>query len=206
MDRTVRVKVCGLTRKTDIDFVNELKPDYVGFVFAPSKRQVKPKQARQMILDLEPSIKKVGIFVDAPKEFVKDVSEECSLDILQFHGNETNEYWQGLAKPVWKALRIRSKEDLALVNSFKNIDAILLDSPTAGSGKTFDWSVGSGLKSFHPLVLAGGLNAENVTEAIAIFKPFAVDVSSGVETDGLKDYIKIKQFIENVRRFCEYDD
>ncbi len=200
----IKVKICGLTRKKDIDLVNKLLPDYVGFVFAESRRKVRLEEAKKMALDLNPAIKKVGVFADAPREFVSTAASECSLDILQFHGAEANGYWQGFAQPVWKALSVNNRNDLAHAGLFSGIDGLLLDSSGGGSGKAFDWNLARGLNVPYPLILAGGLNPENVARAIGIVRPHAVDVSSGVETGGVKDFLKIKQFIENVRGLREY--
>lgn len=200
---SAKVKICGLMRKQDIDYVNKLIPDYAGFVFAPSRRRVSPGEAKRMASDLGPAIQRVGVFADATREFVLEAAVECSLDIIQLHGGETSEYWHGFPKPVWKVVQVKSREDLAQARFLKGIDALLLDSAAGGSGKSFDWNLARECDFPYPLVLAGGLNPENVVRAIRLFKPFAVDVSSGVETNGVKDYLKIKRFIENVRRLSD---
>ncbi len=206
MASKVKVKICGLTHQSELMIVNKLLPDYVGFVFADSSRRVTVAEASQLSRTLDPRIKKVGVFVNAPPEFVRVAAAECNLDILQFHGDEPNDYWREFKQPVWKALSMRGQDDLALVSSFVGIEAILLDSPTGGSGKSFDWSLVQNLNTKRPLILAGGLRPENVGEGIKLVKPWAVDVSSGVETNGKKDFDKIKQFIENVRGLCDDSD
>lgn len=200
----VKVKICGLSRKQDVDFVNQLLPDYAGFVFAESRRRVSVAEAERMAQDLAPAMKKVGVFVNAPPSFVQDAAVRCNLDILQFHGRETSAYWQSFSKPIWKALRIRDQSALIQASDFNGIEALLLDSERGGSGRTFDWRLVKGLELPYPLILAGGLNPDNVLQAIAAVRPFAVDVSSGVETDGIKDFHKIQLFIEKVRGSYEY--
>lgn len=204
MDSRVKVKICGLVRKQDIDFVNKTAPDYAGFVFAESRRQVKPDEVKRMVCDLAPGIQTVGVFVNAPRELVVETVRECRLDIIQLHGSELNAYWEGFTAPVWKALPIRSRQDLEQVKGLRNIAGLLLDSSSGGSGTAFDWSLVQDLHFPFPVILAGGLNPGNVVRAIKQVKPFAVDVSSGVETDGVKDFLKIKQFIEKVREPDEH--
>jgi phosphoribosylanthranilate isomerase len=199
----VKVKICGLRRKEDIEYANELKPDYVGFVFAKSKRQVEVEQALYLISFLDKEIKTVGVFVNEPVENVLKIAQTLNLDVLQFHGDETQDYVDNFKNfTVWKAIRIKDKEDLEKTKEFR-VNSFVFDTLTkkeyGGTGKTFNWEVLKGFELNVPIILAGGLNENNVEEAIKIVNPYAVDVSSGVETEGYKDFKKMKSFIEKVR-------
>jgi len=199
----VKVKICGLRRKEDIEYANELKPDYVGFVFAKSKRQVEVEQALYLIRLLDKEIKTVGVFVNEPVENALKIAQTLNLDVLQFHGDETQDYIDNFKNfTMWKAIRIKDKEDLEKTKEFK-VNSFVFDTLTkneyGGTGKTFNWEVLKGIELNVPIILAGGLNGNNVEEAIKIVNPYAVDVSSGVETEGYKDFKKMKSFIEKVR-------
>ena len=195
-----RIKMCGLKRPEDIDAVNGLKPEYIGFVFFPgSKRCVTPETAKALKARLAPEIKAVGVFVDEEPETAAKLLNDVVIDIAQLHGHEDEAYIAALRKmtdkPLIRAFRIRSAED-ALQAQASSADMILLDAG-AGDGKTFDWSWLKGIA--RPYFLAGGLNRENVGEAVRTLKPYAVDVSSGIETDGLKDSAKMRAFMNEVR-------
>lgn len=199
----VKVKICGLKRIDDIEYINKLCPDYAGFVFAKSKRQVDLNLAHKLINRLDKNIKTVGVFVNESIENVFEIAETLKLDVLQFHGDETQDYidnFRGFT--VWKAIRVNSKNDLEKTKQFIT-NAFLFDTLAlkdyGGTGKTFDWNILKDIKFDIPIILAGGLNADNVTEALKIINPFAVDVSSGVETEGYKDFNKIELFIKKVR-------
>ncbi|HCD10549.1 MAG TPA: N-(5'-phosphoribosyl)anthranilate isomerase [Thermoanaerobacter sp.] len=199
----VKVKICGLRRKEDIEYANELKPDYVGFVFAKSKRQIEVEQALDLISLLDKEIKTVGVFVNEPVENALKIAQTLNLDVLQFHGDETQDYIDNFKNfTVWKAIRIKDKEDLEKTKQFK-VNSFVFDTLTkneyGGTGKTFNWEVLKEMELNVPIILAGGLNENNVEEAIKIVDPYAVDVSSGVETEGYKDFKKMKSFIEKVR-------
>ncbi|NLZ49454.1 MAG: phosphoribosylanthranilate isomerase [Clostridiales bacterium] len=201
----IKVKICGLTRALDIEYVNEFKPDYAGFVFADSKRRVSADQALELAKNLSNDIKIVGVFVNEDINTVREIAEKVKLDILQFHGDEDINYINSFKDyEVWKAISIKSEEDLLNLNGYSDV-RFLLDSKIeglrGGSGKTFDWNI---LKDFdlqNKIILAGGLNCENILDALRIVKPYGVDVSSGVESEGVKDYKKIKEFIGKVRSF-----
>lgn len=196
----VKVKICGLRRMEDIEYVNEFLPDYGGFVFAKSKRQIDVYSAKKLMENLNPHTKKVGIFVDENIDIVKRTAETLKLDVLQFHGSESPEYvnsFKGFT--IWKAAGIKSHGDVLDLNKNFYVHALVLDSVGGGTGRSFDWQMLDGIKFSKPIVLAGGLNPSNVGCAVEKVKPFCVDVSSGVETDGVKDYMKIKNFIEKVR-------
>jgi phosphoribosylanthranilate isomerase len=195
-----QIKMCGLRRPEDIEAVNELKPEYIGFVFFPgSKRYVTPETAKALRAGLNPGIKAVGVFVDEDPETVARLLEEGVIDIAQLHGHEDETYLTELRKktdkPLIRAFRIRNAEDAQRAQT-STAEQILLDAG-AGDGKTFDWSW---LKEMtRPYFLAGGLNPENAGEAVRELKPYAVDVSSGIETEGYKDINKMRAFARAVR-------
>lgn len=197
-----KVKLCGLSRPCDIEDVNKLKPDFIGFIFAKkSKRYVSPEKAYSLKTMLDESIKAVGVFVREPEESVAKLLDEGIIDIAQLHGGESEEYIANLRKltdkPLIQAFRIDTNQD---IEKAKNslADYVLLDSGDGGTGTTFDWSL---IKNIgRPYFLAGGLGPENVAEAVANYEPYAVDVSSGIETDGLKDSAKMAAFVAAVRK------
>ncbi len=197
-----KIKTCGLRRTEDIAFANELKPDYIGFVFAKaSKRYVSPEQAKVLRCALRPEICAVGVFVDEPIEQMLAMVESGVIDAVQLHGAETQETVRALKSktqaPIIQAFRIATRENVRLAEQ-SYADFILLDHGGGGTGESFDWSLLDGIK--RPFFLAGGLSAQNVGEAIARYRPYAVDSSSKLETDGVKDYEKMKAFVEAVRQ------
>ena len=195
------IKMCGFSQKRDIQAVNEIKPEYIGFVFwAKSKRYISPEKALEFKQMLDENIKAVGVFVDESIEKVAELLENGVIDLAQLHGSETENYINRLRgmtnKPVIQAFRIRSSVDVErAVKSYA--DMILLDAGM-GDGKIFDWSLIQDIT--RPYFLAGGLNCENIAEAVRKFHPYAVDVSSGIETDGLKDIKKMTAFAMAVRK------
>ena len=217
-----RIKFCGLKRREDIAAANIILPDYVGFVFAKkSKRAVTPEQARALKKELAPEIQTVGVFVNEAPEQVAALLNEGTIDLAQLHGTEDEAYIRELRKytqkPIIQAFKIttdvnsegetaeaclaaaaESTVEVCLAAATKSsADHILLDSG-AGTGSTFDWEL---LKDFpRPYFLAGGLDPENAAEAIRLLHPFAVDVSSGIETDGIKDETKMAAFAAAVRK------
>ena len=196
-----KVKICGLFRDCDIDYVNEAMPDYIGFIlyFPKSHRSIGPQQARHLRSALAPGIRAVGVFVDQPLEVVCGAAREIGLDVLQLHGHEDADYIISLQErsglPVWKAFRIRSEEDLALAGD-SPADAVLLDNGY-GTGQVFDWSLLAGFG--RPFILAGGLTPGNIPEAVHTLSPEVVDLSSGVETEKVKDREKILAAVRAVR-------
>ncbi|MBQ6297221.1 MAG: phosphoribosylanthranilate isomerase [Selenomonadaceae bacterium] len=190
-----KIKFCGLKTLDDISFANEIFPEYVGFVFAPkSKRYVTPAQAEKFRNALSKKICAVGVFVNEKNSTVAELLNAGIIDAAQLHGNEDDAYIKNLRglsnKPIIKAFKVHAaQESLA--------DFILIDAG-AGDGKVFDWSLIKDLRREY--FLAGGLTPENVGDAIKLLKPFAVDVSSGIETDGKKDFKKMTAFAEVVRR------
>ncbi len=209
-----RIKICGLKREQDIEYANRHLPDYAGFVFAPGRRQVDISRARTLSLMLDNKIKRAGIFVNQSTEEVSGAAIQCGLDVIQIHGDEPPVYFKELRQKlkcsgcadrniaVWKAIRVKGPDCLNQMPLY-DADAFVLDSFTDGSyggaGKTFDWGLAAEAEKYGDIILAGGLTECNVQNAISVTRPFAVDVSSGVETDGRKDEDKIKRFIYSVR-------
>lgn len=196
-----RIKLCGLTRARDIRAANELRPDYVGFVFAPgSRRFVSPQQAEKLNALLDPGIRAVGVFVDEAIQRVAALLDRGVIGLAQLHGSEDGDYVRDLkartGKPVIQAFRVASAEDVERAKE-SPADFILLDSG-AGTGRVFDWTL---LETVgRPYFLAGGLGLHNVAQAVARLHPYAVDVSSGIETDGVKDPDKMAAFVAAVRK------
>ena len=196
-----KIKLCGLSRKCDIEWANALKPEYIGFVFwSKSKRNVPPEKAKELKDLLSPDIKAVGVFVDEPIENVAELLNDNIIDIAQLHGGEDEEYIKKLRvfsdKPIIKAFLLKSESDAEGAKK-STADYILVDSGT-GTGKSFDWEL---LKNIsRPYFLAGGLCCENISQAITALDPYAVDVSSGIETNGCKDKNKMAAFVAAVRK------
>lgn len=191
------IKICGLFRECDADSVNQALPDYAGFVFWPkSRRCISLETAKVLKARLSPQIKTVGVFVDAPPEFITDMVHKNLIHVIQLHGNETPERIEELKKscpntPIWKAFLIHSPEDLQRAVC-TNAHMPLLDSGY-GSGKLFDHSL---IAEMHrPFILAGGLTPQNLQQAIKFCSPACVDLSSGVETEGNKDPKKITEAV-----------
>lgn len=196
-----KIKMCGLSRPCDIAAANAVRPEYIGFVFYPkSKRNVTPEQAAQLKKRLLPSIKAVGVFVDAAPEAVSALLRQGVIDIAQLHGHEDEAYLASLRqrtdKPLLQAFRIAGADDVTRAVQ-SSADMVLLDAGM-GSGEGFDWTLVR--KIDRPYFLAGGLDADNVTAAIRQLHPYAVDVSSGIETDGQKDKEKMAAFAAAVRK------
>lgn len=196
-----KIKFCGLKRPCDIEFVNLLQPEYIGFVFAPkSKRYVSPEEAARLRAQLSGRITPVGVFVNEPPEAVAALLARGVIEIAQLHGGEDETYLQALRKrtdrPVIKAFRIASEADIEAARRC-TADFVLLDSGSGGTGTAFDWTLIRDIGRSY--FLAGGLDAGNVREAVARYQPYAVDVSSGIETDGGKSKAKMEAFIRAVR-------
>ena len=199
-----KIKICGLSRPEDIEAVNEVKPDYAGFVVEVSKsrRNVSVQQLRRLTALLDHGIVSVGVFVNAPVELIVGLLQDGVLAMAQLHGQEDETYISRLRNrikadaPLIQAFSIRTKEDvLRAVKS--SADLILLDQGSGGSGRTFDWSLADAVD--RPFFLAGGLGSGNLAQAIRAVKPWAVDLSSALETDGYKDPKKMREAVQIVR-------
>lgn len=196
-----KIKLCGLSRICDIEEANKLNPEYIGFVFAPgSPRYIPPDRAAGLKRALAPGIRAVGVFANESPEQIADLLNRDVIDIAQLHGNEDEKYIGRLRrlsdKPVIRAFCIQSAADIEKAEQ-STADYVLLDAG-AGTGKVFDWKVIQDIN--RPYFLAGGLSSENVGKAIHQLTPYAVDVSSGIETDGYKDKEKMAAFIAAVRK------
>ncbi|SDG91551.1 phosphoribosylanthranilate isomerase [Pseudomonas flavescens] len=201
----VRCKICGITRPEDALAAVAAGADAIGLVFyARSPRAVSIEQARAIVMALPPFVTTVGLFVDMPRAELDQVLAAVPLDLLQFHGDERADECDAVGRPYIKALRVRAQDDVAaLVDAYPGARAVLLDTfvdgVPGGTGQAFDWSLVPAQLS-KPVVLAGGLTPENVTAAIARVRPYAVDVSGGVEAGkGIKDAARVKDFVRAVR-------
>jgi len=205
---TVRVKVCGITTTEDALNAIACGADALGFVFyAKSPRYISPEQAAKIIIQLPPFVSIVGLFVNETTSCIQTVIEQCGLDIVQLHGDETPSQCQFNNVKVIKALRIRSPENLVGIEAYP-VSALLLDAwvegAYGGTGKLGCWDLAAQAAQKFPVILAGGLNSENVRAAIKAVCPYAVDVSSGVElSPGCKDPQKVKTFIVNAKKLSE---
>lgn len=196
-----RIKLCGLSRLCDIKAANELMPEYIGFIFAEkSRRYVSPEQAAKLKEQLSKDIKSVGVFVNAKPEYIVDLLGSEMIDIVQLHGGESEEYINRLRKltdkPIIKAFSVNGERDIEEANA-SGADYVLLDSGKGGTGTVFDWNLIR--KINRPYFLAGGFTVSNVGDAVEKLRPYAVDVSSGIETDGYKDRGKMEMFVKEVR-------
>jgi phosphoribosylanthranilate isomerase len=209
-----RVKICGIRDENNALAVVEAGADFIGLVFAPSKRQVTPTQACEIVSAVKKSsdaIKVVGVFVNAPASQVNEIADFCALDCVQLSGDESWEYCCEIVEPIIKAIRIgqQSPEELCaeLSAGVKLLPAqrfiTLLDSQVegkyGGTGESFNWKLAQQVAEKFPVIIAGGLNPKNVARLIETVKPWGVDVSSGVESNGLKDASKIRAFVKAVR-------
>jgi phosphoribosylanthranilate isomerase len=202
----VKVKICGITRTQDALAAVEAGADALGFMFyEASPRYLTPAQATPIIRALPPFIAKVGVFVDPSEEMVRRAIEQCGLDTLQFHGQETPEFCRRFAQKVIKAFRVRDTDSLSATRDYQSetwlLDSYVADQP-GGTGRTFNWSLAAAaVQSGGRVLLAGGLTPENVGEAVRQVRPFGVDVSSGVESaPGLKDPGRLRAFVEAARK------
>lgn len=196
-----RIKICGLYRPCDAEYVNAAMPDYAGFVFyEKSTRNVSMKQAKEIRLTLHQKIITVGVFVNAPKEKINTLFQENIISIIQLHGSESNEYILELRNmlpgaKIWKAYKIRSASDIKIASQ-SAADMVILDNGY-GTGECFDWSL---IEDYPlPYILAGGLTPNSIPNAILRLHPYAVDISSGVESNGVKDRCKILEAVAATR-------
>jgi phosphoribosylanthranilate isomerase len=206
----VRVKICGITNLEDALLAAKLGADALGFIFyPPSPRSIAPDAARAIIAQLPPFVTTVGVFVDENAATLKELAAQVGLDWLQLQGKETPEYCRGLGRRVIKAFRIRDENSLQELAAYQGVvQALLLDTYkeglVGGTGETFNWDLAREARKYGPVILAGGLTAENVAQAIAAAQPQAVDVASRVEAaPGKKDPLKLTEFINAVRSLEE---
>ena len=190
-----KVKICGLSTKEAVKTAVSAGADYIGFVFAPSKRQVTLEQAIELAKFIPSHIQKVGVFVSPSRVELLEAIDKVGLDLVQVHGQVADDLFEDLPCDSIQAVQVDGEGHVP--NS--QADYLLFDAPVAGSGQTFDWGRLDTTELAQPFFIAGGLNEDNVARAIQHFSPFAVDVSSGVETEGQKDHEKIRRFIERVK-------
>jgi len=201
-----RIKVCGITRLEDALAASRLGVDAVGFVFyAKSPRYLSPDKAATIIRQLPPFVSAVGLFVNPTQEEIAEVLQTVPLGVIQLHGDESPAFCKSQRRRVIKAIAVSSKEDLKQASKYDCpllLDAKAPEGVYGGTGTSFDWSLLEGFEHSHPLILAGGLNAANIEEALSHRQWFAVDVSSGVEVSpGIKDDIKMSDFVGRVNAF-----
>ncbi|MGF9878397.1 phosphoribosylanthranilate isomerase [Bacillus albus] len=200
----MKVKVCGITNIETAKRACEYGADALGFVFAESKRKITLEQAKEIITELPAHVLKVGVFVNESVEVIQKIADECGLTHVQLHGDEDDHQIKRLNIPSIKALGVTSEADMKNAQAYET-DYILFDSPKekfhGGNGKIFSWELLTHMPKElrEKTILAGGLNALNIEEAIRTIQPYMVDVSSGVETEGKKDVEKIKQFIKKAK-------
>jgi len=206
----VKVKICGITNLEDALLAADLGADALGFIFyPPSPRSITVDAARTIIAQLPPFVTTVGVFVDEDPARVKELAAAVGLDWLQLHGKETPEYCRSLDRRVIKAFRIKDENSLDELAPYQGAaQALLLDTykkgQVGGTGETFNWNLALEAKKYGPIILAGGLTAANVSEAISVAQPVAVDVASGVEVSpGKKDPEKLKAFFAAIKGTCD---
>ncbi|WP_040983460.1 phosphoribosylanthranilate isomerase [Oceanobacillus jeddahense] len=201
------IKICGITSSEIAETAVQAGADFLGFVFAKSKREISADQARKIIAALPEHVKSVGVFVNKDVQEIEKIARITGLDLIQLHGEESAETVSSLTLPVIKSLP-GTEEGIKKAAQYDAASYLLMDSPPlphahGGNGISFNWSMLKGHTFFNQLILAGGLTPENVAEAIQLVNPSGVDVSSGVETDGKKDPDKIKAFIQAAKRTIE---
>ena len=203
-DRRVRAKICGITNWEDARGAVELGADALGFVFYPeSPRYVSPSRVRDIVAKLPPFVAPVGVFVDEIEQRVEDILAETGIQVIQLHGDEPPHYCEGFDAKVVKAFRVQEDFDPVQLGAY-TVDAYLLDAyderRMGGTGRTFNWDLALPAKGYGKIILSGGLNPDNVERAIESVRPYAVDVSSGVEREpGRKDPEKLRAFMLAVR-------
>ncbi|MCL1984769.1 MAG: phosphoribosylanthranilate isomerase [Methanomassiliicoccaceae archaeon] len=194
----IKVKICGLSRMCDIDTVNREHPEYAGFVFAPSQRKVTPRTASELREGLRSDITAVGVFVNEPIDNIITLLHNGVIDAVQLHGSETENYIETLKRitdaPIIRSAAVSDRDDIEKIRT-SPADYLLLEGRIRGKG--FEWKLAEDIGRRY--FLAGGLSPDNVTEAVRITRPYAVDVSGGVETDGQKDAEKIREFVRRAR-------
>jgi len=201
------IKICGIKNKKIAHWAVEAGADALGFVFAPSSRCITPFKAKEIIKSLPKNILKIGVFVNEDIVKVREVQQFCGITNLQFHGQESAEYCKQFGVPLIKAIKVKVNGEFVPepINYQKFVKYFLADTyqhkKEGGTGKTFPWQMALPLKEYGPVILAGGLNPENIYQAIDFVQPEGVDVSSGVETHNSKDIQKIKNFIQEIWRW-----
>jgi phosphoribosylanthranilate isomerase len=204
----VKIKLCGVKRPEDMEYMNEFRPDYVGFVFAGTKRRVSPETAAALAEQLDAGIRKVGVFADEEPGSVAEAAKCAGLDVIQLHGDETAEYIKSLrhllpGPEIWKAVRVRDRKSIPRALGL-GADLLLLDSfsesERGGTGKIANLNLIRQANLTAPYFLAGGLNCENIARITRELSPYGADISSGIETGGVKDRRKIERIMQILRK------
>lgn len=205
-----RIKICGITNIDDALTAVELGADALGFVFSRSKRQINSDQANEIIASLPPYISKIGVFVDEDARTVEEIYKYCRLTAVQLHGDEDNTYLNSLHVPFYKVFKVVDDGVVDIIKK-SNLPSFMLDTysetDSGGTGKSFDWQIARKAREFGRVILSGGLNPDNIINSLEIVRPYAVDVSSGVElSPGKKDFQKMATFIKKVRMWDNRTD
>jgi len=201
-----KIKICGIKREDEVDILNRFPVSYAGFIFAKSKRQVTIEKCNELSSKLRQDIKRVGVFVNEPLDSLLKIITSCHLDVVQLHGDETVDYIKEIPIKVWKTIPIKDKDSLLRVQIYEdNVDGILFEtyhkSLKGGTGETFDWSllrVSKNIAHSYERILAGGLNANNIREAIEVVEPDVLDLNSGLEVEGYKTFEKIEELFKEL--------
>lgn len=202
-EKKINIKICGIKNVEEVALINQFPIQYAGFIFAKSPRQVTLETAVQLRQALRADIKVVGVFVNEDIETVLAYSRAVPLDVVQLHGQETQDYCEQIGVSVWKSMGVSEQGVDNSLDKYKNCEAILLDTKhqgqSGGTGKTFDWSIAKALTKDYKIVLAGGLKPENVYEAATKVMPWCLDINSGVEVDGIKDNTKLQAVFQQLK-------
>lgn len=197
----VKIKFCGLRTLHDVELINQYRPDYAGFILAPSKRRIDKETLKALTSHLHPKIKKVGVFVNENPQLIQEYFEEGLIDIAQLHGQETVTYVDELGEkgiPLWKAIRVKNKDIIDQLPPYK-VEAYVFDAFSAndlgGTGKSFNYQWLEGYQQTIPYFIAGGLTAENIAAVITLEQPYGIDVSTGIEGEQGKSEAKINKFL-----------
>jgi phosphoribosylanthranilate isomerase len=198
------IKICGIKTKEEIEIINKFNVSYIGFIFAKSKRKVTMEQAMELKQYLRKDIKTVGVFVNEAYQNINYIKDKCKLDVIQLHGDESVDTCKRINSKVWKTISIKDEKDLEQIDKYNFTEGILLDTyykgEKGGTGKTFNWNIVKELSNKYKLILAGGLKKDNIIEAIKVIRPSVLDINSGVETNLIKDELKIKELFNELRR------
>ncbi len=206
MTKKPQVKICGIRREEDLMILKNYPVDYIGFIFAESKRRVTIDEARQLATKVPDGVKKVGVFVDAPLEFILEAAKVANLDVIQLHGSETVDSITKIPYPVWKSIPIEDETSFKEIPDYQKVcDGILLETKhktlKGGTGQSFDWNLVKHYKREDNVafILAGGLKPETIRMAIELVAPDIIDINSGVEVDGYKSQIRIHQLFKELK-------
>ena len=201
-----QIKICGIKTEEEVQLVNHYPVAYIGLIFAKSKRQVSIEKAAYLRPLIRGDVQVVGVFMDQELDFVQEAIDHCGLDLVQLHGNESNDFIGKLSVPVWKSVAIKGRESLQVLGDYPQAKGLLLDTyhkgATGGTGQQFNWDLVEDLDIPQKLILAGGLSPDNVIEAIDKVGPDILDLNSGLETDLIKDPKKVQALFEKLKNMA----